>query len=410
MAVFHYVALDTNNKQRKGVIEGDNSKAARQKLREQGLMPLELTSAREQTERRQNAWLFGKRKPALKIADLALATRQMATLIAAGLPVEEVLTAVAEQTEKPAIKGILMGVRARVLEGHTLAHGLREFPRAFPPLYCATIAAGEQSGHLDHILLQLADYIEKQQHIQQKIRQALIYPSLMIFISLGIVTFLLIYVVPQIVGVFDQTNAQLPVITQILLAISSSVQNYGIYAVIIITLLIYGIRRFFKNNPPALYRLHQLFLKIPVIGKNLKTINSARFLRTLGILFAATVPVLEAMRTANQLINLLPMREAVNQAIHRVQEGGSIHKALQQTHYFAPMSIHLIATGESSGQLETMLTKVADNQDAEVMRLIEYSLTLFEPLLIIIMGNIVLFIVLAILLPIFQLDVAVGQS
>lgn len=409
MSAFHYVALDAKGKQRKGIIEGDNNRHARQRLREQGLIPVETINARERDNSQRSKWSFGTRKRSIKVADLALTTRQMATLIAAGLPVEEVLLAASEQTEKPHIKGILMGVRARVLEGHTLAYGLREFPRAFPHLYCATIAAGEQSGHLDHILLQLADYIEKQNQIQQKILQAMVYPSLMILISLGIVTFLLIYVVPQIVGVFDQTNAQLPGITQLLLIISSAVQNYGIYALLAMILLAYGFKRILKNEISR-YRFHQILLRIPVIGKNLKTINSARFLRTLGILFAATVPILEAMRVANDLISLLPMRQAVTQAIHRIQEGGSIHKSLQQTHYFAPMSVHLIASGETSGQLESMLTKVADNQDAEVTRLIEYSLTLFEPILIIIMGNIVLFIVLAILLPIFQLDVTVGQS
>lgn len=409
MSAFHYSALDAKGKQRKGIIEGDNNRHARQKLREQGLIPVDVINARERDNSQQKKWSLLTRKRSIKVGDLALTTRQMATLIAAGLPVEEVLLAVSEQTEKTHIKGILMGVRARVLEGHTLAYGMREFPRAFPHLYCATIAAGEQSGHLDQILLQLADYIEKQTQIQQKVKQALIYPSLMIFISFAIVIFLLIYVVPQIVGVFDQTNAELPVITQMLLAISSGVQNYGIYALLVFIVLAYIFKRILKNETTR-YRFHQVLLRIPVIGKNLKTINSARFLRTLGILFAATVPILEAMRVANDLITLLPMRKAVTHAIHHIQEGGSIHKSLQQTQYFSPMSIHLIASGETSGQLEMMLTKVADNQDAEVTRLIEYSLTLFEPLLIIIMGNIVLFIVMAILLPIFQLDVTVGQS
>ena len=289
MAAFHYVALDAKGKQQKGVIEGDNNRHARQKLRELGLIPLDIINARERDNAPKSKWSFQEGKRSIKIADLALATRQMATLIAAGLPVEEVLLAVSEQTEKPHIKGILMGVRARVLEGHSLAYGMREFPRAFPPLYCATIAAGEQSGHLDQILLQLADYIEKQNQIQQKIKQAMIYPSLMILIAFAIVTFLLIYVVPQIVGVFDQTNAQLPDITLVLLTLSSAVQHYGIYALIALSAAGYGFRRLLKKESIR-GRFHTFLLRIPVIGKNLKVLNSARFLRTFGILFAAGRP------------------------------------------------------------------------------------------------------------------------
>lgn len=405
MAAYQYTALDRQGKQRKGLIEADSIRQARQKLRDQQLLPSSVIAVSAKSPARFQIF---KNRRAIKVNDLALLTRQLATLISAGLPIEQTLLTVAEQTERNNVKGILMAVRAKVLEGHSLATGLGDFPAAFPPLYRATVAAGEQSGHLPQILEQLADYIEKQNRIRQKIRQALLYPGLMTTISIMIVIFLLIFVVPKIAGVFSDSQQSLPTLTVVLLSISSGIKNYGWY----ILLVLIGVGFLWRKamqRPEIRYKFHLLILKVPVIGNAFKEINSARFLRTFGILFAATVPVLEAMQTACELITLLPMRAAVEQAIVKVREGGSISLALKQTHYFSPMSIHLIASGESSGALENMLERTADNQDRDITMLIESSLTLFEPLMIIVMGAIVLFIVLAVLLPIFQLDVIVGQ-
>lgn len=403
MTAFNYTAIDAQGKQRKGLLEADNARQARQKLREQNLTPIAINAVSEKTK---VSFSFLKRRPSIGINDLSLLTRQMATLLAAGLPVEEVLLAVSEQTEKPAIKAILLAVRARVLEGHTLATGLNDFPRAFPHLYRATVAAGEQSGHLDQILMRLADYIEKQNHIRQKIRQAMLYPSLMTVVSISIVIFLLISVVPKIAGVFTESKQSLPLLTRILLAISAAVGNYGWYILAVLLMMGYFVFRALKK--PAVRNRWQLFLmRIPILGNALKEINSARFLRTFGILFAAGVPVLEAMRVAAELIQLISMRTAVETAIAQVREGGNISLALKKTRYFSPMSIHLMASGEASGQLTQMLEKAADNQDHHIELLIENTLTLFEPIMIVAMGSVVLFIVLAVLLPIFQLDVMV---
>lgn len=404
MPAFNYTALDRNGKQKKGVIEADSSRQVRQKVREQGLTPISVDMVSEKSARGKTP--KGKR---ISVADLALATRQMATLLSAGLPVEEMLLAVSEQTEKNHVKSVLIGVRSKVLEGHTLANGMNDFPKAFPKLYRATVAAGEQSGHLDKILNRLADYIEKQQSMKQKITQALIYPSLMTVVSISIVIFLLIYVVPKIIGVFSETQQSIPTLTAVLLAFSHGVQVYGIYILILLILAGLGFRQLLKKDAFR-YRFHLVLLRIPILGNTLKVINSARFARTFGILFAATVPVLEAMRVACDLISILPMQQAVADSINKVREGTAINMALKQSGYFAPMSIHLIASGEASGQLEQMLEKTADNQDNDVAVLITNLLTLFEPLLIIVMGSVVLFIVLAVLLPIFQLDVIAGQS
>jgi general secretion pathway protein F len=405
MPAFNYIAFDNNGKKHAGILEGDSSRQIRQKLREQGFIPAEVNIVKEAANRQ---WVTSRRKR-IKVSDLALLTRQMATLLSAGMPIEEVLTATAEQTEKPYVKGIIMGVRARVLEGHTLATGMQTFPRAFSHLYRATVAAGEQSGYLDHILNRLADYMEKQHRMQQKIRQALIYPSLMTIISIAIVVFLLIFVVPKIVGVFSDSTQSLPAVTLTLLAISHFVQYYGIYTLFILIVTGFIFQHLLKKI--AFRRsFHFMLLRLPILGNTLKIINSARFSRTFGILFSASVPVLDAMRVGCELISLVPMREAVEVAISRVREGSSIHQALKQTHYFSPMSIHLMASGEKSGQLENMLEKAADAQEYDVASLIDNVLALFEPLMIIIMGMIVLFIVLAVLLPIFQLDAIAGQA
>lgn len=401
MAAFSYSALDRTGKTIKGTQEADSARLLRQQLRDQGLTPLEVNLVKSGVQAANKGLnrLFKR----MQLSDLSLITQQLATLLEAGLPVEESLQGVIEQTEKNHLKQILTGVRAKVVEGHSLAYALEQFPQAFPELYCATIAAGEQTGKLHVVLTRLATYVENQQTMRQKISQALIYPIMMTLVSLGIVTFLLIYVVPKITGVFTQSNEALPTTTQILLDISHFAANYGIYVIIAIIIAFIIFFRFLKK-PWFKFKWHKLLLKMPMLGYALRTINTARYARTFGILFAAGVPVLEAMKVSAKLITNYPMRESIEAAGNRVKEGSPIHTALKSSGYFSPMSIHLIASGENSGKLETMLEKTADNQERDVARLIDTLLSLLEPMIILIMGAIVLFIVLAILLPIFQLD------
>ncbi len=398
MTAFDYRAIDVNGKIKKGVLEGDSIRQVNAVLRDKALTPLEIQLAEQSQKRR-----CFRRKQGLSYQELTLVTRQMATLIAAGIPLADVLSGVAEQSQKVAIKQVILGVRAKVLEGYSLAAGLSAFPAAFPRLYCTSVAAGEKSGKLDQVLVRLADYIEKQQAIKRKIAQAMIYPVMMTVVCISVVLFMLVYIVPKIVEVFHQTQQSLPAITEFLISTSILLKKYGIYLLTAIVVLSFAVRRLL-NHQELRCQFHRGLLAFPILGKAMMTMNAARFARTFGILTAASVSVLEAMNNAARLINPLPMQSAVLAAVEQVREGSSIHKALQKAGYFSPLFLHLLASGEASGELEVMLEKVAEHQESEVSTLIEGLLTLFEPLMILVMGGVVLFIVLAIMLPIFALD------
>jgi len=406
MPAYHYVAVNAQGQEQKGVIEADSEKVARQGLRDRSLFPISLRSAQNkstlQTTKRWTQYL--RISKGLNSKEIALFTRQFATLLSAGLPVEEALAAVGEQTEKSHIKGLILSVRSKVVEGHAIASAMREHPQAFSELFCATIAAGEKSGHLDKVLLRLADYTEQQWNMTQKLKTALIYPVMIVFVACGIVGFLLEYVVPKMIAVYAHMNQALPWLTLVLIALSQFLKSAGIYILLLLIGGGFGLRYFLKKNPVFRERVHHLLLRAPLIGYALKTANTARFTRTLSILSASGVPVLEAMTISAQLITSIPIRKAVETAVSRVREGGTIHLALRHTAYFTPMSIHMMASGEASGQLEAMLERVSSNQENEIIRLIDVSLALFEPAIILIMGAVVLFIVLAVLLPIFQLN------
>jgi general secretion pathway protein F len=401
MPAYHYVAITNGGQEQKGVIEADSEKQARQLLRDKAWTPINVRPA--QTKKAAGQFTFLNRR-SLSIKELALITRQFATLLTAGLPIEEAILAVAEQTEKPRVKGLLFSVRSKVVEGHALAAALSEHPEAFSGLYCATVAAGEKTGHLDKVLLRLADYTEQQWQMKQKLKTALIYPAMIVLVAIGIVTFLLAYVVPKMIAVYSHLNQALPLMTEILIAISVFVKTYGLYVILVLVLAIFFWRRALKRSLLLREKAHQWLLRIPFVGYFVKTSDTARFSRTLSILSAAGVPIIEAMNISTQLMTTLPIRYAVEKAVHHVREGASIYLSLKQTTYFSPMSIHMIASGEASGQLENMLERVAQTQEDEMSQLIEVALALFEPAVILIMGVVVLFIVLAVLLPIFSLN------
>jgi general secretion pathway protein F len=407
MPAYHYAAMNRHGQETKGVIEADSEKHARQLLRAQSLLPVKVKPVKEKKLAAKRAFQFSFSNTLSK-KELALITRQLATLLTAGLPLEEALLAVAEQTERQFTKGLIFSVRAKVLEGHALASALSENPDAFSGLYIATVAAGEKSGHLDKVLLRLADYTEQQWHLQQKLRTALIYPVMIILVALGIVGFLLQYVVPKMIAVYGNLNQALPILTVILIGISHFFKTYGLYLFLILIIAAYFLRRLIKKNSAFRLKVHYFLLKLPLIGHALKTADTARFSRTLSILSGSGVPILEAMTIAAQLITIIPIRQSVEQAVHRVREGSAIYLALKQTNFFPPMNIHMMASGEASGQLESMLDRVANSQENEIIRLIDVSLALFEPAIILVMGAIVLFIVLAVLLPIFQLNQFTG--
>jgi general secretion pathway protein F len=335
--------------------------------------------------------------------DLSLFTRQLATLVRAGLPLEESLLAVSQQTEKPRIQSIILGVRARVMEGHTLADGFAEFPRVFPEIYRATVSAGEQAGHLDNVLERLADYTEGREQIRQKILAAMLYPIVLTVMCFAIVSGLLVFVVPKVVSVFEASKSKLPLITRALIGTSDFLRDYGVYLVIAAVMALILFQRWVRN-PAARRQYHRLLLRLPIIGKLARGFNTARFTRTFSILSGSSVPVLEALRIAGEVVTNLPMRDAVADTAARVREGAAIGRSLAASKLFPPMTIHLISSGESSGQLENMLERAAISQERELDALVAAMVGLLGPLLIIMMGVFVMGIVFAMLLPIFQMN------
>ena len=400
MGAFEYTALDPSGKERKGILEGDTPRHIRQLLREQQLLPVAVAEVAQKEAKRQRSFSLIRRVSA---ADLALFTRQLATLARAGLPLEEALLAVSQQTEKPRVQSIVLGVRARVMEGHTLADGFAEFPRVFPEIYRATVAAGEQAGHLDNVLERLADYTEGRDQLRQKVVAAMLYPIVLTVLCFGIVSALLVYVVPQVVSVFESSKAKLPLMTQLLIATSGFLRAYGIYILIGIVLAVVLFRRWLRN-PDARRRFHHVQLRLPLVGKLARGFNTARFTRTFSILSASAVPVLEAMRIAGEVVTNLPMRDAVTEAAARVREGAAIGRSLAASRLFPPMTIHLISSGESSGQLENMLERAAISQERELDGLLAALVGLLGPLMIVFMGLFVMGIVFAMLLPIFEIN------
>ncbi|MBU3005858.1 type II secretion system inner membrane protein GspF [Paraglaciecola arctica] len=406
MAAFAYQAMDKGGKNKSGVLEGDNARQIRQQLREKGLIPMQVDQVAEKERKSQTSFkLF---KNTISAADLSLLTRQLSTLVEASLPIEEALLAVAEQCEKPRQKNMMMAVRSKVVEGHTLADAMAEFPHVFDDLFRAMVAAGEKSGHLDTVLNRLADYTEKRQQTKSQITQAMVYPSIMMFFAFAIVILLLTVVVPKIVGQFQNMGQELPTITQIMINISDFLRTYGL-AVAVVVMTITVIINSMLQKPVMKKRYHKFILGLPLIGNLSKGLNTARFARTLSILTSSAVPLLESMRIASEVLENLHIRDAINNAAGFVKEGSSLRASLEQTKIFPPMMMHMIASGERSGELQQMLGRAADNQDRQFESLVGVSLKIFEPILIVTMASVVLFIVLAILQPILALNSMVNM-
>ncbi|KTF09799.1 type II secretion system inner membrane protein GspF [Pseudoalteromonas sp. H105] len=410
MAAFEYRALDGRGKEKKGILEADTAKQIRQSLREQGLTPLEVVPAAEgdkQVKGAKQSLFSGMFKSKISTSDLALITRQLATLIQSALPVEGAVMAVAEQCEKPRLKRMLMSVRSKVVEGYTLADGMSEFPHVFDNLYRAMVAAGEKSGHLDAVLNRLADYTEQRQHMRSQITQAMVYPVILVIFAIGIVSVLLGTVVPKILKTFEKSKQVLPWTTEWVMAASNFVQNYWLLSLVVITALAIGIKHALKQ-PKIRFWYDSKILVMPGIGKVARSINTARFARTLSILSSSSVPLLEGMRISGGVLVNEKIKKAVSDAATRVSEGASLRASLQETKLFPPMMLHMIASGEKSGELEQMLERAANNQDREFETMVNVSLKLLEPAMIASMAVIVLFIVMAILQPIMAMNKAIG--
>lgn len=407
MAAFDYQAVDSRGKNKKGVIEGDTPRQARALLREQGLMPTEVVPTIGKHKSQSNGVSNLRHKGKVSTAELALITRQLATLVESGLPLEEALIAIAEQGEKNTIKSMIMGVRTKVTEGYSLAESMAEYPKVFNHLYRAMVAAGEKSGHLDNVLNRLADYTEQRDKMRSQLIQALVYPVIMTAVAIGVVAILLTKVVPQIVGQFEHMGANLPASTQFLIASSDFLQANGFYLLLLFVVIMLLFSQLMKK-PKFEMAYHQRVITFPGIGNVIKGLNTARFARTLSILSASAVPLLDSMKISGEVLGNLYIKQQVKLAADKVREGTSLRLSLEQTKLFPPMMLHMIASGEKSGQLEQMLDRAADNQDKEFEALVNISLKAFEPILMVVMAVIVLFIVMAILEPILQLNTFVG--
>ena len=406
MSAFAYQALDAKGRRKEGMIEADSARQARQVLREQGLTPLALTEAVEQVRQQTQGrnWL----QPRISTSELALLTRQLATLVAAALPIEEALKAVAQQTEKAKLSTLIAAVRTKVLEGHSLADGLSAFPSIFDRLYRAMVAAGEKSGHLDTVLDRLADYTEQRQQMKSKLLQAMIYPIILTLVAISVIAILLATVVPKVVEQFIHMKQQLPFSTRFLMAASDLVRDYGLWFLLLtaIGLICWGS---WVKKPLNRRHYHAMLLRLPVIGRVSRGLNTARFARTLSILNSSAVPLLDGMRISGEVLSNDEAKIRVAEAAERVREGGSLRASLEQTKLFPPMMLHMIASGERSGELDNMLERAADNQNREFESQVNIALSIFEPALVVSMAVIVLFIVLAILQPILQLNNMIGR-
>jgi general secretion pathway protein F len=400
MPAYEFTALDPRGRQQKGLLEGDTPRQVRGMLRDRGLTPL---SVHEVAEARAAAKGSLRGTGGWSSTDLTLFTRQLATLARSGLPLDEALAAVAQQSDRKTVKRVTLGVRSGVNEGRTLAQALAEFPSVFPPLFRATIEAGESSGKLDNVLERLADYVERRQALQQKVLVAAIYPIFLIVFSVAIVTLLLTYVVPKIVSVFAELDQQLPLLTRGLIALSDFLREYGLGLLVLLAAGLIAFAQAMRSDDFR-RRVHRALLRLPLVGPLTRGANTARFTRTLGILFGSGVPILDALRIGAQVVENLPMREAIDAATARVREGAAVNRSLADSGLFPPITLHMIASGEASGRLDDMLDRAAAQQEREVETMIGAVMAALGPALVLLMGGVVLMIVLAILLPIFDMN------
>ncbi|TAK65327.1 type II secretion system inner membrane protein GspF [Methylobacter sp.] len=399
MAAFEYRAINAKGQTVKGTIESDTVKLARQQLKSKELTLLEIDEVHKKEHSRKGP-LIAQR---ISMRHLAHITRQLAALLSSGLSIDEALGITAKQLDSARAKRILLGVRSRIMEGQSLAQACSAFPSTFPPLYRATVEAGESSGKLDQVLQRLADYLGEKGQLHSKLQMAMIYPIMLTSVSLLVVIGLLAYVVPEITSVFDKMGGELPDITKVLIACSDFFKHYGLVLLGAVIVLFIGANAILRLPEPRM-RFHYLLLNTPFIARFAKGMNTARFTRTLAILTNSGVELLQALKISSQVLTNNAMQKAVENAAVKVREGQSLNKAMEASGLFPPVTIHLVASGEASGQLPKMLASAADDQERDIQALTEMTLGLFEPALILFMGLVVLAIVLAILLPIFEMN------
>ena len=399
MPAYRNQAADPSGKFQKGILDADSARQARAMIRDRGLTPLEV----ETLENRQasgGSVVIGGR---LRDSDLALCTRQLASLLTARLPLERALNAVIEQAESAKVRERFAAVRSDVVGGQTLSQAMAKFPRDFPDTYRALVGAGEQSGDLAKVMAKLADYVESRTALVSKVKMAFTYPAIVTFVALAVIVALLTYVVPQVVGVFNQTRQKLPLLTVILIQVSDFVRVYGWVVVAAIVAAVVAFR-YSLRAPTAKLAFHERLLHMPMFGRLIRGVNTARFASTLSILTGSGVPLIRSLEAGAATLSNEALKANVLDALARVREGVPLSRALGAGKQFPPMLIHMIASGEATGELPEMLERAAQTMSQEVERRTLTMTTLLEPILILIMGAIVLMIVLAVLLPIIEIN------
>jgi general secretion pathway protein F len=399
---FRYEAADALGQTKKGVVNADSARAARADLRGQGLVPLVVDAIAAQVDEagKLRRPKFGDK---LSTVELALFTRQMASLLEASLPLEQAFSALLEQAERAYVRDLIASIRSEVMGGASLSDALSHHPRDFADIYRALVSSGEQIGQLARVLSRLADYIERRNSLVQKVRLAFTYPAIVTVVAFAIVIFLLTYVVPQIVSVFANTKQKLPLLTVIMLAISDFVRNYGLIMGGVLVAAIVAWRRALKQ-PALKYRWHAWLLTAPLYGRFERSLNTARFASTLAITTGSGVPILRALQTSRDTLSNVAMRAQVEDATNKVREGVGLARALAANKHFPPMLIHMIRAGEVTGELPAMLERAANAQEQDLERRALTIAGLLEPALILAMGVVVLLIVLAVLMPIIEIN------
>lgn len=404
MAAFEYQALDAKGKTIKSITNGDHAKQVRAELRAQGLIPLDVKPISDSAANRSDQkGKGGNRRVKIRVNDLSIITRQMATLLESGMTVEETLSAVIKQSEGHKIKSVMSDIRSLVTEGYSLSDAIAQYPNSFPEIYRASISAGEQSGTLDNVLDRLADYLEDSHAMQQKISQAVVYPIFLFFVCAAILVALITVVVPKVVNVYEDTKQELPSLTKGVIKLSDFMVDYGVLLAIVLAAIIVGLKFIFSKRGPKL-KLHALYLKIVGLRKMVQNIDSARMARTLSIMVGSGVPILSSMKASEGVMNNLVLQGDLQVASTEVGQGVSIGRAIGRSGNFPPLLVHMISSGENSGRLGHMLEKAATATENEMQTRISMMVSLLGPLMILLMGSLVLVIIMAILMPMFQLQ------
>lgn len=400
MAAFDYVAVDPTGRTVAGAVVAPDEAAARGRLAKRRLMPLEVTPARIAPRAERAAG--GGRGDRLNAKTLALTTRQLATLISVS-PLEEALRTLALQADRPVVRRVLEGVHAGVMEGRRLSDAMALQGQAFPPLYRAMVSAGEQSGALQPILERLADGLERDQQVRGKVITAVVYPSVLAVVALGVIAILMAFVVPKVVDQFESMNQTLPLLTRLVIGVSDLMRNWGWLVLIVLAgLIAAGVVA--RRRPDVRLRIDRAMLRLPVIGRLTRDLHGARMARTLSTMIAAGLPVLEGLTITARTVSNMALRQATEAMAEAVREGGGLSAAMRRADVFPPLLVYMTASGESSGRLEPMLERAADYLEREFATFTAVMLSLLEPAIIVVMGGVVAMIVLSILLPILQIN------